>query len=199
MGNVINDYIYIFHNSTLYIFLYILIQILLFILNTIGNNKYVQNFFFKLTKKIKKFYNYYMKSAHYNDISKKIEISQKKIEKYNKIIDENKKKNKHLNEYDLMILNGKYTRKVLKEEKILNELIKIINNENKNNYFTKISDTILLFLYSKNILIRHIKTQIYVVIIFLILNYFVNNELRESCLKIHSHLKFKNNFKIIPS
>ncbi|CRH00609.1 conserved Plasmodium protein, unknown function [Plasmodium relictum] len=140
-----------------------------------------------------------MRSALYNDINKQIETLQKKIEKYNKIIDENNKKNKHLSEYDLLILNGKYTRKVLKEEKNLNELKEMKKNDNKNNYFSKISDTIILCLCSKNKLIRHIKNQIYVVFIFLILNYFTNNNLRESCLKIHSHLKFQNNFKITPS
>ncbi|SBT70754.1 conserved Plasmodium protein, unknown function [Plasmodium malariae] len=188
MENISNDVNYVFHNSTLYLLLYAFVQVACYLAHSIRTNEIVVFYFLKLHKKIRKTYCYYMKSNKYQETSKKIETLKKKIKKYNKLIDENKNSNKHLNEYDLIILNGKYTRKVLKEENNLNDLMKILEEENKNDYLIHTCNTLLAFLFSKNTL---------VLFFFLSFKYFATDHLEIPSLNMHSCLWFKRNFKII--
>ncbi|SBS84643.1 hypothetical protein POVCU2_0027170 [Plasmodium ovale curtisi] len=141
-------------------------------------------------------YCHYVKSANYLQINNSIELLQRKIKKYNKVIEENKKANKHLNEYDLLILNGKYTRKVLKEKKNLEELMDVLREENKYDYFIHTWDALISFFSSKNTIMNVIRTQICMVVIFLLLTRFANRNFEVPCLRIHSNLWFRRNFRI---
>ncbi|SOV74304.1 conserved Plasmodium protein, unknown function [Plasmodium sp. gorilla clade G3] len=197
-----NTITYVVHSSTVYLFSYLIIKIIVFIFSYILGNKFCKHGLNKFYNKMKKISYRYMKSSEYCKINDNIEIIEKKIKKYNKIIDHNKKENKHLSEYDLLILNGKYTRKLMKEQNELNHLIKnkeIQQEQSKNNMFFKIFDKICIFLTSSNKFLKLLRIQIMVILLFLIVKYNFKNKWKDLCLQIQSQLIFKRNFQFISS
>ncbi|SCQ16602.1 conserved Plasmodium protein, unknown function [Plasmodium ovale] len=196
MKDQTSDVTYVLHNSTLYLLLYMFMQITHYMFHLVCTNKFLTMSFYKVQKKVRKMYCHYVKSANYLQINNSIELLQRKIKKYNKVIEENKKANKHLNEYDLLILNGKYTRKVLKEKKNLEELMDVLREENKYDYFIHTWDALISFFSSKNTIMNVIRTQICMVVIFLLLTRFANRNFEVPCLRIHSNLWFRRNFRI---
>ncbi|SPJ08906.1 conserved Plasmodium protein, unknown function [Plasmodium sp. DRC-Itaito] len=197
-----NTITYVVHSSTVYLFFYLIIKIIVFIFSYILENKFCKLGLNKIYDKVKKTYYGYMESSEYCKINDKIEIIEKKIKKYNKIIDQNKKENKHLSEYDLLILNGKYTRKLMKEQNELKQLIKskeIQQEQSKNNRFFKIFHKICIFLTSPNKFIKLLRIQIAVILLFLIVKYNFKNKWEHLCLQIQSKLMFKRNFELTSS
>ncbi|SOV76706.1 conserved Plasmodium protein, unknown function [Plasmodium reichenowi] len=197
-----NTVTYVVHSSTVYLSFYLIIKIIVFIFSYVLENKFCKFGLNKIYNKVKKIYYRYMESSEYSKINDNIEIIEKKIKKYNKIIDQNKKENKHLSEYDLLILNGKYTRKLMKEQNELNQLIKskeAQQEQSKNNMFFKIFDKTCIFLTSTNKFIKLLRIQIVVILLFLIVKYNFKNKWEDLCLQIQSELIFKRNFQFISS
>ncbi|SOV20130.1 conserved Plasmodium protein, unknown function [Plasmodium sp. gorilla clade G2] len=197
-----NTVSYVVHSSTIYLCFYLIIKIIVFLSSYIVENKFFKLGLNKIYNNVKKIYYRYMNNSEYCKINDNIEIIEKKIKKYNKIIEQNKKENQHLSEYDLLILNGKYTRKLMKEQNELNQLIKIKETqqeESKNNIFFKIFYNFLIFLTSTNKFIKLLRIQIVILLLFLIVKYNFQNKWKDSCLQIHSQLIFKKNFQFISS
>ncbi|GAW81495.1 hypothetical protein, conserved [Plasmodium gonderi] len=192
-----NDVMYVLHNSTLYFLLYAAVQISQYIFHILYNNKVIQTYFFKYQKKIKKTYCQYTKSSEYQDISNKIEHLKKKIKKYTKLIEENKKSNKHMNEYDLLILNGKFTRKLLKEEKNLNDLNNLLEQENQGDYLFHACDILSSLVTSNSVLANVLRTQITVTFLFLYLKYLSCQNAKLSHVSTEMDIWFGKHFKII--
>ncbi|GAB67006.1 hypothetical protein PCYB_103560 [Plasmodium cynomolgi strain B] len=192
-----SDVTYVLHNSTLYLLLYLVVQLGQYLLQTLWTNKLVKTSFLKYHRKIKKSYCQYTKSAEYHDITNQIENVQKKIKKYKKLIEANKKSNKNMNEYDLLILNGKYTRKILKEEKNMNDLINILEQENQGDYLFHTCDVISSLVTSTSAFVNVVRTQITVALLFLSLKYLSCRNAQVPYVPAETDLWFGEHFKIV--
>ncbi|SCM23332.1 conserved Plasmodium protein, unknown function [Plasmodium chabaudi chabaudi] len=196
MNHASSDQIHFIHNTTLYLFLYVFVQATYYLIWLFFTNKNIIKFLTKLQNIILKKYCQQFKSPEYLDICKNIEELQLKIKKYNKLIERNKKENSHLNSYDLLLLNGKYTRKLLKEEQQLNIYMQQLHEQNKNNYIALAWDALLQFFSSTDKVVSILRRQICISIIFLsfILLFNVNFEI--PIFKINLNMWFKRNVQI---
>ncbi|VWU51017.1 conserved protein, unknown function [Hepatocystis sp. ex Piliocolobus tephrosceles] len=197
MENSTNYTIYVLHSSTLYLILYAYVQVIFYLMHVIFTSKLFQLYFLKIKKLVKIKYIQYFKSAEYQDIYNKIVSVQKKIKKYNKIIEQNKEENKHLSGYDMLLLNGKYTRIVLKEKKKLDILFTAKQEQNKNISSINLWNIIHTFFCSNIFLITHIRKQIYIVLIFLCFKFFLSHDLNTSYIKMYSPLGLEQSFRIL--
>ncbi|EUD68184.1 hypothetical protein C922_01202 [Plasmodium inui San Antonio 1] len=192
-----SDVTYVLHNSTLYLLLYAVVQLGQWLLRIVWANKLVKTSFLKYHRKIKKYYCQYTKSPEYQDITKQIETVQKKIKKYKKLIEANKKSNKNMNEYDLLILNGKYTRKILKEEKNMNDLRNLLEQENPGDYLFHTCDVISSLVTSTGSFVNIVRTQITVALLFLSLKYLSCRNSQVPYVPAETDLWFGEHFKIV--
>ncbi|CAG9475095.1 conserved Plasmodium protein, unknown function [Plasmodium vivax] len=192
-----SDVTYVVHNSTLYLLLYAVVQLGQYLLQILWTNKLVKTSLLKYHRKIKKSYCLYTKSPEYQDISNQIENVQKKIKKYKKLIEANKKLNKNMNEYDLLILNGKYTRKILKEEKNINDLRNALEQENQGDYLFHTCDVISSLVTSTGAFVNIVRTQITVALLFLSLKYLSRRNAQVPYAPADTDLWFGERFKIV--
>ncbi|CDU18761.1 conserved Plasmodium protein, unknown function [Plasmodium yoelii] len=196
MNHASSDQIYFIHNTTLYLFLYAFVQVTYYLIWLFFTNKNIIKFLTRLQNKILKKYCQYFKSSEYLDICKNIEELQLKIKKYNKLIERNKKENSHLNSYDLLLLNGKYTRKLLKEEQTLNIYMQQLNDQNKNNYIVLTWNALLQFFSSTDKITSILRRQLCISIIFLSFIFLFNVNFEIPLFKINLNMWFKRNIQI---
>ncbi|VEV57185.1 conserved Plasmodium protein, unknown function [Plasmodium vinckei vinckei] len=196
MNHASSDQIHFIHNTTLYLFLYVFVQATYYLIWLFFTNKNVIKFLKKLQNEILKKYCQHFKSPEYLDICKNIEELQLKIKKYNKLIERNKKENSHLNNYDLLLLNGKYTRKILKEEQQLNTYMQQLHEQNKNNYIILAWNALLDFFSSTDKVVSILRRQICISIIFLSFIILFNVNVEIPLFKININKWFKRNVQI---
>lgn len=182
------------HNSTVYLLIYIVVHFLLYFIRFISRGRFLLNFLFKFRKKITVDKSN-PKPEDKKDIDKQIETEKKRIHMYTQIIEDNREQNKHLGEYDLFILNGKYKRQLLKHQNILNGLLekqKGLENEaySQKNGFIRNWDRIIILFYSKNKIITYIRKQLGIIFIYLILKYIPLTSTKLTCLNLYSTVEF---------